>query len=61
MSSEAETRLQQLLSEGEALTVEFKAAKQQLPRDLYETVCAFLNRTVRIQQLGIPRQRTVRR
>jgi len=38
------TRVQQLLAEGESRTVEFKLARKGLNRDLYETICAFLNR-----------------
>ncbi|MBT3199763.1 MAG: hypothetical protein HN350_07585 [Phycisphaerales bacterium] len=37
-------RLQSLLSQGESRKVEFKAARQGLNRNLYETVCGFLNR-----------------
>lgn len=37
-------RVKQILKQGEGLTVEFKAARRALNRDLYETVCAFLNR-----------------
>ncbi len=37
-------RIQQLLSAGESRSVEFKASRRALNRDLYETVCAFLNR-----------------
>ena len=37
-------RLQNLLSQGESRKVEFKAARQALNRNLYETICAFLNR-----------------
>jgi ATP-dependent DNA helicase RecG len=37
-------RLQNLLSQGESRKVEFKAARQGLNRNLYETVCGFLNR-----------------
>ena len=32
------------ISEGEGLTTEFKTAKEYLPDNLFETVCAFLNR-----------------
>ena len=37
-------RIQELLAEGESRVVEFKAARNALGRDLYETICAFLNR-----------------
>jgi predicted HTH transcriptional regulator len=39
------TSIQKILSQGEGLTVEFKRAKGQLPSSLFETVCAFLNRS----------------
>src|SRR3989338_6503990 len=35
--------LARLLREGEGLTVEFKRAREALNRDVYETICAFLN------------------
>ncbi len=37
-------RIEKLLAAGESRTVEFKAARRLLNRNLYETVCAFLNR-----------------
>jgi len=37
-------RVQALIAGGESRNVEFKTARRQLPRNLYETVCAFLNR-----------------
>jgi ATP-dependent DNA helicase RecG len=37
-------QLQRLVNNGEGLTTEFKACRDQLSRDVYETVCAFLNR-----------------
>jgi len=33
-----------ILQKGESITVEFKKAKNKLPKNLFETVCAFLNR-----------------
>ncbi len=36
-------RIQQLLKAGESRAVEFKASRNALNRDIYETVCAFLN------------------
>ncbi|GLK61232.1 MULTISPECIES: AlbA family DNA-binding domain-containing protein [Azotobacter] len=35
--------LVELLRGGEGLTVEFKRAREALNRDIYETICAFLN------------------
>ena len=37
-------RIQELLAAGEGRKVEFKTARRELNRDLYETICAFLNR-----------------
>lgn len=34
----------ELITLGESRTVEFKKAKTAIPKSLYETVCAFLNR-----------------
>ncbi len=36
--------IQDILRRGEGLTIEFKQAKNKLPKSLFETVCAFLNR-----------------
>ncbi len=38
------TKLNQLIKKGESLTTEFKESKSKLNKDVYETVCAFLNR-----------------
>lgn len=37
-------RLKALLAKGEGIDVEFKTCREQLSRNVYETVCAFLNR-----------------
>lgn len=37
-------QLKQLIQKGESLTTEFKESKSKLNKDVYETVCAFLNR-----------------
>lgn len=37
-------QLKSIIRDGEGLTVEFKECKTQINRDVYETVCAFLNR-----------------
>jgi len=36
--------LKELISNGESITVEFKESKKKLNKDLYESVCALLNR-----------------
>ena len=39
-----EKRIRELIAKGEGLTVEFKTAYRTLPKNLFETICAFLNR-----------------
>jgi ATP-dependent DNA helicase RecG len=36
--------IQQIIAKGEGISVEFKTATFELPRNVFETVCAFLNR-----------------
>ena len=36
--------LEALMKQGEGISVEFKECRRSLNRDVYETVCAFLNR-----------------
>lgn len=45
--------LELLLKQGEGLAVEFKESRQALNRDVYETVCAFLNRHGGTLLLGV--------
>lgn len=33
-----------LIKQGEGISVEFKSAQSAIPKNLFETVCAFLNR-----------------
>lgn len=37
-------RIKEILQKGESLTVEFKESKNKLNKDVFDTVCAFLNR-----------------
>jgi len=46
-------RLYHLLASGESRQVEFKAASRGLPKNLFETVCAFLNRDGGDIMLGV--------
>ncbi|MCI0493400.1 putative DNA binding domain-containing protein [candidate division KSB1 bacterium] len=39
-----EREIQKILSKGEGYAVEFKEARDSLPENIFETVCAFLNR-----------------
>ena len=36
-------RLKEILNGGESITVEFKQSKTKLNKDVFESVCAFLN------------------
>jgi len=42
-----------ILKKGERLSVEFKKAKNKLPENLFDTVCAFLNRNGGTVLLGV--------
>ena len=48
-----EARIHQLLQQGEGLQVEFKTCGNSLNRDVYESVCAFLNRSGGDLLLGV--------
>ena len=45
--------LKKLIGSGESLSVEFKTCRNKLNRDIYETVCAFLNRHGGTLVLGV--------
>jgi predicted HTH transcriptional regulator len=51
--------LQKLIADGESLTVEFKKAATELPKSLFETICAFLNRQGGTVLLGVADDKTV--
>jgi len=51
--------LQKLIAGGEGLTVEFKKASDELPKSLFETICAFLNRQGGTVLLGVADDKTV--
>lgn len=44
MIEKINNELLNIINEGEGVTTEFKEASNKLPRSLFETVCAFLNR-----------------
>jgi len=46
-------RLRRLLKDGENINVEFKESKNKLNKDIFETVCAFLNRNGGELLLGV--------
>lgn len=47
------------INNGEGVTTEFKAANKNLPKSLFETVCAFLNRNGGHIFLGIGDNREI--
>ena len=51
--------IKNILSKGEGLTIEFKRAKEELPQNLFETVCAFLNRNGGTILLGVNDDKTI--
>ncbi len=46
-------KIRNILQEGESLTVEFKESKSKLNKDVFESVCAFLNRNGGELLLGV--------
>jgi len=51
--------IQQLIEQGEGISMEFKKAKSKLPESLFETICAFLNRNGGIVILGVTDDKTI--
>ncbi|RHV90853.1 helix-turn-helix domain-containing protein [Culturomica massiliensis] len=45
--------IQSVLQKGEGISAEFKRAESKVPDNLFETVCAFLNRNGGIILLGV--------
>lgn len=45
--------LRQIIAQGEGISIEFKDARKGIPRDAFETVCAFLNRQGGYLILGV--------
>ncbi len=54
-----EHQLKALVAKGEGLDLEFKTCRNQLNRDVYETVCAFLNRHGGTILLGVQDDGTI--
>jgi len=48
-----ERQLLEMIRKGEGMDLEFKTCRNQLSRDVYETVCAFLNRHGGMILLGV--------
>ena len=51
--------LEKLIRQGEGLTLEFKQSREKMNRDVYETICAFLNRQGGTLLLGVTDDGTV--
>lgn len=49
----SEHQIKTLIAQGEGVSLEFKTCREQLNRDVYETVCAFLNRHGGTLLLGV--------
>jgi len=54
-----ERQLRELIRRGEGISAEFKTCRNQLNRDVYETVCAFLNRYGGTILLGVKNSGTI--
>jgi len=54
-----ERQVRDLIQKGEGIDLEFKSCRDQLSRDVYETVCAFLNRHGGTILLGVKDDRTI--
>jgi len=52
-------KIRNILKAGECINVEFKECKRELPKNVYETVCAFLNRIGGELLLGVKDNGTV--
>ena len=52
-------KINRIIKQGEGISVEFKRAKEDLPSNLFETVCAFLNRNGGSILLGIKDDKTI--
>ncbi|MDY0279825.1 MAG: putative DNA binding domain-containing protein [Salinivirgaceae bacterium] len=46
-------KIKELIQQGEGLTIEFKRSREDLPVNLFETGCAFLNRNGGAILLGV--------
>jgi len=51
--------IEHILKKGEGISVEFKRAEKEMPKSLFETICAFLNRSGGIILLGVSDDGTV--
>jgi ATP-dependent DNA helicase RecG len=56
---QSEHQLIEMIKKGESIDLEFKTCRNQLNRDIYETVCAFLNRHGGTLLLGVKDDGTI--
>lgn len=52
-------KIKRIINKGEGLTIEFKRAIDAVPQNLFETVCAFLNRNGGTILLGVNDDKTI--
>ena len=52
-------KVHKLIEQGEGISVEFKRGKNELPSNLFETICAFLNRNGGHILIGINDDKTI--
>jgi ATP-dependent DNA helicase RecG len=52
-------KIHKLIEQGEGISVEFKRGKNELPSNLFETICAFLNRNGGNILIGINDEKTI--
>jgi ATP-dependent DNA helicase RecG len=51
--------IEKILRQGEGISIEFKKSKEEIPQNLFETVCAFLNRNGGTLLLGVKDDKTI--
>lgn len=54
-----DNKIKELICDGEKINVEFKLASNKLPKNLFESICAFLNREGGYVILGIDDDRNI--
>ena len=54
-------RFEELIAQGEGISIEFKECKDTLPKNVFETLCAFLNRFGGDIFLGLKDDGTIKR
>jgi ATP-dependent DNA helicase RecG len=52
-------KIHKLIEQGEGISVEFKRGKNELPSNLFETICALLNRNGGNILIGINDEKTI--